>query len=150
MIVNPQAKGLSYENLQELSDDDFRLACGVKCEIFNAMLETLEAAEESKLKDGCIPHLSLPDQLLVMLLYHYDHWTQLQLSVDTGLNESAISRLIRQVGKRVIADERFHLPKRSERVQRSSETTPAAVVDASEPPTEQPKKTEKFLQRQAD
>jgi len=58
------------------------------------MVEALEAVERKKRKPGRPSRLSLPDQLLVTLQYHYDYRTQLQLGVESGLGESAICRLI--------------------------------------------------------
>lgn len=131
---------MSYENLKKLPADQFRRACGVEPETFNAMLEALQAAEDKKVKSGRPPEMSLADQLLVTLLYHYDYRTQLQLGVEAGLVESAICRLIQRVENRLLADDRFHLPKRSERVQRGLAETAAVVVDATETPIERPKK----------
>lgn len=102
------------------------------------MLEALETAEGGKRKPGRPTALSLADQLLVMLLYHYDYRTQLQLGVESGLGESAVCRLIQRLENRLLDDERFHLPKRAERVQRSAADTPAVAVDAAETPIERP------------
>jgi hypothetical protein len=129
---------MRYENLRTLPVDQFRRACGVKPETFEAMLEALEAAERRKRKPGRRPNLTLADQLLVTLLYHYDYRTQLQLGVASGLGESAVCRLIQRIEARLLADERFHLPKRSERVQRRASDTPAVAVDATETPIERP------------
>ena len=134
---------MSYENLRKLPADQFRRACGVKPETFEAMLEALQTAECQKRKSGRPPKVSLADQLQLTLLYHYDYRTQLQLGVDSGLGESAVCRLIRRVEERLLADPRFHLPKRSERVQLNRSDTPAVAVDASETPIERPKKNSK-------
>ena len=131
---------MSYENLRKLPTDQFRRACGVEPETFEAMLEALQTAEQRKRKSGRPPKVSLADQLRLTLLYHYDYRTQLQLGVDSGLGESAVCRLIHRVEERLLADERFHLPKRSQRVQLSRADTPAVAVDASETPIERPPK----------
>ena len=134
---------MSYENLSNLPKDQFRRACGVEPKTFDAMVEAVEAAERKKRKPGRPPRLSLHDQVLVTLQYHYDYRTQLQLGVESGLGESAMCRLIARVEDHLLADDRFHLPKRSELIQRSTDTTPVAAVDASETPTERPKKKQK-------
>lgn len=64
------------------------------------MLEALQAAEHRKRKSGRPPKVSLANQLLLTLLYHYDYRTQLQLGVDSGLGESAVCRLIQRVEAR--------------------------------------------------
>lgn len=134
---------MSYENLRKLPADQFRRACGVLPGTFEAMVEALEGAEQRKRKSGRPPVMSLPDQLLVTLLYHYDYRTQLQLGVESGLGESAICRLIQRVEDRLLADERFHLPKRRERVQRSAADHSVLATDAAETPIERPKKSSK-------
>ncbi len=131
---------MSYETLRNLPSDQFRRACGVKPETFEAMLDALQAAEARKRTSGRPPKLPLADPLHLTLRYHYDYRTQLQLGVDSGLGESAVCRLIQRVEERLLADARFHLPKRSERVQRSRTQTPAVAVDATETPIERPKK----------
>jgi hypothetical protein len=70
---------MSYENLRKLPADQFRRACGVKPETFEAMLETLQTAERQKRKSGRPPKVPLADQLQLTLLYHYDYRTQSQL-----------------------------------------------------------------------
>ena len=67
---------MSYENLRKLPTDQFRRACGVEPKTFDAMVEALEAAERKKRKPGRPPRLSLPEQVLVTLRYHYDYRTQ--------------------------------------------------------------------------
>ncbi len=131
---------MSYENLRNLPADQFRRTCGVEPATFEAMLEALRAAEQRKRKPGRPPKKPLEDQLLLTLLYHYDYRTQLQLGVDSGLGESAVCRLIQRVEERLLADPRFHLPKRRERVQRRRAQSPAVAVDATETPIERPKK----------
>jgi hypothetical protein len=134
---------MSYENLRKLPADQFRRACGVKPETFEAMMEAVRTAERQKRKSGRPSTVPLADQLQLTLLYHYDYRTQLQVGVDSGLGESAVCRLIRRVEDRWLADQRFHLPKRSERVQLSRSDTPAVAVDASETPIERPKKKQR-------
>lgn len=131
---------MSYENLRTLSADQFRRACGVEPQTFDAMLEALHVAEAQKQKPGRPPKIALADQLLLTLHYHYDYRTQLQLGLDSGLGESAVCRLIQRVEERLLADQRFHLPKRAERVQLRRAETPAVAVDATETPIERPQK----------
>ena len=54
----------------------------------------------------------IADQVLVMLQYHYAYTPQVRLGADHGLSEAAVSYLIRRMESRLLADERFHLPKR--------------------------------------
>jgi len=131
---------MSCENLKNLPANQFRRVCGVKPETFDAMVDALATTEQRKRKPGRPPKLSLADQVLLALKYHYDYRTQLQLGVETGLGESAVCRLIQRVEERLLADEGFHPPKRRERVPYSREEVPAVTVDATEIPIERPKK----------
>lgn len=56
--------------------------------------------------------------------------------MELGLGESAVCRVIQRIENRLPDDERFHLPKRSERVQRSTADTPTVAVDATVTPIE--------------
>jgi DNA-binding MarR family transcriptional regulator len=109
----------------------------VSPETFEQMVAALEAAEAGKTKPGRPSELSLADQVLLMLQYHYDYDTQARLGVAFGLSESAVSYLIRRVEARLLSDARFHLPARRARLVHD---TPAVAVDASETPIERPKK----------
>ena len=75
---------MTYEHLRNLPATQFRRVCGVEPRTFEAMLEALREAEQRKGKPGLPPKVALADQLLLMLLYHYDYRTQLQLGVDSG------------------------------------------------------------------
>ena len=129
---------MRYEQLQHQSRETFRRVCGVSPRVFEQMVDALALAEAHKSKPGRPSALSLADQVLVMLQYHYDYDTLARLGVEFGLSESGVSYLIRRVESRLLGDERFHLPKRSARVVHE---TPAVALDATETPIERPKKS---------
>ncbi|WP_041766223.1 hypothetical protein [[Leptolyngbya] sp. PCC 7376] len=58
----------TYEQLQHLSPEQFRRACGVKLQTFNRLVEVLAEAK-AKQKTGRPSVLSLENQLLLTLEY---------------------------------------------------------------------------------
>lgn len=131
---------MRYDQLQPLPRETFRRLCGVTPETFEQMVDALAAAEARKAKPGRPCALSLADQVRVMLEYYYAYTPQARLGVDHGLSEAAVSYLIRRVETRLLADGRFHLPHRRQRL--SGEDTPpvAVAIDATETPIERPQK----------
>jgi hypothetical protein len=60
---------MTYEQMKNLKPGDFKRACGVYPQTFEAMLQVLRDHAQKKVKPGRPPTLSLEDQLLMTLQY---------------------------------------------------------------------------------
>lgn len=58
-----------YEQVKELSAEEFKRLSGVKAETFAVMVEALRTAEHKKRKAGRPKKLNLEDQVLMTLRY---------------------------------------------------------------------------------
>jgi len=136
---------MRYETIKQLESEAFKRLTGVQPETFQAMLEVW--VEHTRLF-GRPRKLTVPDHLLVTLLYWREYRTQFHLGVDFGVSESTICRILRKVENVLIRSEKFHLPGRKalREAQQASESDTAfevmevVLVDATECPVERPKK----------
>ncbi len=127
---------MRYETVQNLSDEDFKRATGVRRATFSKMLEILQQDEGNM---GRPPKLSLADQLLMTLMYWREYRTEFHIGLTYGISEAAVSRTIRKVENKLIKSEQFHLPGKKA-LQASDDVFEIVLVDATEQPIERPKK----------
>ncbi len=127
---------MTYEAVRHLKAEDFKRLTGVKPETFEAMLEVW--VEHTRIF-GRPRKLSLPDHLMVTLLYWREYRTQFHLGVEFGVSESTICRIIRKVEDVLIASEKFHLPGKKALLGEGT-VFEAVDVDATECAVERPKK----------
>lgn len=127
---------MRYETVQNLSEEEFKRATGVQRTTFNKMLEVLQQDERGM---GRPPKLSLPDQLLMTLMYWREYRTEFHIGLTYGISESTVCRTIQKVENKLIKSEQFHLPGKKA-LQASDDLLEFVLVDATEQPIERPKK----------
>ena len=137
--VSPK-KMEKYKQIENLSQEDFRRATGVKKKTFEVMLEIVEKAEKvGTQRGGRKRKLTLPDCLLLTLEYLREYRTYFHISIDYGLSESQAQRTHKWIEKIILEDKRFHLPKKRE-WQKSDVALAVILVDATACEIERPKK----------
>jgi len=127
---------MRYETVQNLSEEEFKRATGVRRATFNKMLEVLQQDERGM---GRPAKLSLADQLLMTLMYWREYRTEFHIGLTYDISESTVCRTIQKVENKLIKSEQFHLPGKNA-LQASDDLLEIVLVDATEQPIERPKK----------
>jgi len=129
-----------YEELKQLSPQQFRRLTGVKQETFSEMINILLAVQNGRYrKAGRKSGLSIEDKLLMALEYLREYRTYFHLGRSYGLSESACYRACRWVEDALIKSGTFSLPGKKALLESDVEYE-LILVDASETPIERPKK----------
>lgn len=129
-----------YEELKQLSPQQFRRLTGVKQETFSEMITILVAVQNGRYrKAGRKGGLSIEDKLLMALEYLREYRTYFHLGRSYGLSESACYRACRWVEDALIRSGKFSLPGKKALLKSDVEYE-LILVDASETPIERPKK----------
>lgn len=129
-----------YEDLKQLSPQQFRRLTGVKRETFDEMTHLLVVAQNSRYrKAGRKSGLSIEDKLLMALEYLREYRTYFHLGRSYRLSESACYRACRWVEDTLIKSGKFSLPGKKALL-KSDVAYEVILVDASETPIERPKK----------
>ncbi len=129
-----------YEELKQLSPQQFRRLTGVKQETFSEMINILLAVQNGRYrKAGRKGWLSIEDKLLMALEYLREYRTYFHLGRSYGLSESACYRACRWVEDALIRSGKFSLPGKKALLKSDVEYE-LILVDASETPIERPKK----------
>lgn len=106
------------------------------------MLEEVKQAETTaRLKDGRGKESKLgpEDRVLLLLKYYREYPTQFSLSIELGVNETTVGRIIRKTETILMKSERFRLPGKKV-FQAAEHEIEIVIVDATESPIERPKK----------
>ena len=77
---------MNYQVLENVSDAEFKRACGVPRVTFNAMRDAWLKAQASKRKAGRPPKLCPEDQLLLALSYWREYRTYFHVGKSFGLH----------------------------------------------------------------
>ena len=88
---------MHYEELEQLSQEEFKRLCGVSRATFVEMLEVLRPQLERQGQRGGQNKLSVEDQLLVALEYWREYRSQFHIGVSWGLHETTVGRIVRKV-----------------------------------------------------
>ncbi len=129
-----------YEELKQLSPQQFRRLTGVKQETFSEMINILLAVQNGRYrKAGRKGWLSIEDKLLMALEYLREYRTYFHLGRSYGLSESACYRACRWVEDALIRSGKFSLPGKKALLKSDVEYE-LILVDSSETPIERPKK----------
>lgn len=131
---------MKLENLQNLSDQNFRRITGVKRTTFNIMVQLLTKAQEIKKARGGRPNkLSIENMLLMTLEYLREYRTYAAIAASYGLAESNTFEAIKWVENVLVKSGEFRLPGKKALLKSDAEFT-IILVDAAETPIERPKK----------
>ena len=130
---------MTYEQLKDLKPGDFKRACGVSPQTFEDMRHILRAHEQSKIKLGRPPKLSLENRLLMTLQYWREYRTYFHLGLSWGVDESVVCRTVHKIEHQLLTSKAFHLPGKK---RLGTEAIPfdVIVIDVAESPVERPQK----------
>ena len=130
---------MTYEQIKDLSAQDFKRLCGVHPQTFAKMLAALGEREKAKRKPGRPPKLSLEDQLLVALQYWREYRTYFHITLSWGICESQVCRIVQRIENALMQVKEFHLPGKK-KVRQGGTDFHVLVVDVAESPVERPQK----------
>ena len=136
---------MSYEQLKKLRPVDFKRYCGVKPHTFQKMVEVYaERLNQTRIKPGRPPKLSVEDQILLTLEYWREYRTLFHIAKSWGIAESNVSRIIRRVEDVLSQSKAFPLPGKK-KLQAANYEIEFIVVDVAETPIERPKKSKNAI-----
>jgi hypothetical protein len=135
---------MKYENVKNLSHQDFKRLSGVHLETFTEMVKVVGKSISETKKTGRPNKLCLEDQILMTLEYLKDYRTYFQIGQDFDLHETNVYRTIRKIENILIQADSFRLPGKKKLTQ-VDENLKVAVVDVSEHPIDRPKKNRKNI-----
>ncbi len=87
---------MTYEDVKNLTDGDFKRLCGVTKETFAAMCEVVIEAKQLH-RRGRKSNLSIENQVLLTVSFWREYRTLFHLGRDWQLHESNVSRLVRRI-----------------------------------------------------
>jgi hypothetical protein len=128
---------MTYEDVKNLNDGDFKRLCGVTKETFAAMCRVVVQYKELN-KRGRKSNLSIENQVLLTVSFWREYRTLFHLGKDWNLHESNVSRLVRRIEDILIKSGEFSLPGKKRLLE--SEDLKYTIVDATESLIERPKK----------
>ena len=131
----------NIDKLLEQNDAGFKRYTGLHKATFNGMLEAMQQYEAAKTKSGRPSALSLEEQILLSLTYWREYRTLYHISMDFGIHESSVIRIIRKVEDVLVDSGKFELPKKLPCRVDDDINWRVVIVDATETPIERPKKT---------
>jgi hypothetical protein len=128
---------MSYEEIKEWKDTDFKRLTGVKHETFKKMLAVLARELPSF---GRPPKLSRADQLLMTLMYWREYRTQFHIAGSYGISEATVCRTINKVEDALVRSGKFRLPGKNV-LKPIATIIEVVLVVLSEKPIARPKKS---------
>ena len=135
---------MKFENLQKLSDKQFRRITGVKRKTFDKMIEIVRKADKKKKAKGGRPNnLTIENRILMTLEYLREYRTYLHIGASYGLSESNAFANIRWIENVLIKSKEFSLPGKKALLKSDNEFE-VILIDATETPIERPKKNNDF------
>lgn len=132
---------MTYEQIRNLRDKEFKRLCGVKPQLFEKMAEVLRQKVPGARKRGGQPKLSTEDQLLIALEYWREYRTYFHMAQSWGVHESTVCRIVHRVEDQLIQSRKFSLPGKKALFSTAREGS-VIIVDVGESPIERPKKSE--------
>lgn len=139
---------MTDEEVQSLSPAEFQRLTGVRRETFEHMVAYLTPHLQQQGHRGGQNKLSVAEQLLICLSYWREYRTYFHIAQDAGIHESTVCRIDQKVEKLLAGCPEFHLPGKK-RLREAGYEVIVIVIDVTEIEIEQPKKTARLLQRQA-
>ena len=130
---------MTYEQIKNLQEKEFRRLCGVKPKLFDEMVDILRQELPKPRQRGGQTKLTVEDQLLIALEYWREYRTYFHISKSWGIHESTVCRIVHRVEDKLIKSRKFSLPGRKALASTSAEWE-VVIVDAGESPIERPKK----------
>ncbi|MEL6441397.1 MAG: transposase family protein [Cyanobacteria bacterium J06621_8] len=101
---------MTYEQIKNLSERQFKGFCGVKPQLFEEMIGILRQKVPESGKRGGQPKLSIEDQLLVAPEYWREYRTYFHIAQSWGVHESTVCRIVHRVEDQLIRSRKFSKP----------------------------------------
>ena len=136
--------------ISALQGKKFRRYTGIQRRVFDEMVECVRSSKAHKRKHpskGASSTLSIEDQVLLTVMYWREYRSQEQLAVDFDVDQSTVSRTIRESENILIKSGQFSIPGRKSLTSRDGQYE-VVIVDVTETPVERPKKTKAQIQWQ--
>ena len=133
---------MTYKQIENLNEQEFKRLCGVKPKLFQEMVEVLKPALPQPKQKGGQPKLSTEDQLLIALEYWREYRTYFHIAQSWGVHESTVCRIVHRVEDKLINSQKFSLPGKKALLKKDREWS-AVIVDVGESPIERPQKNRK-------
>ena len=133
---------MTYEQIKNLSERQFKRFCGVKPQLFEEMVSILRQKVPESGNRGGQPKLSVEDQLLIALEYWREYRTYFHIAQSWGVHESTVCRIVHRVEDQLIQSRKFSLPGKKSLFSNEREWS-VIMVDVGESPIERPKKNRK-------
>ncbi len=135
---------MTYKQIKNLKQKEFKRLCGVNPKLFDEMAEVLKQELPKPRQRGGQPKLSVEDQLLIALQYWREYRTYFHISKSWGIHESTVCRIVHRVENKLIKSRKFSLPGRKALTSPNVEWE-AIIIDAGESPIERPKKNSEIF-----
>jgi hypothetical protein len=131
-----------YEEIKDISDEDFKRLSGINRDIFKRIVAILQVFQDEKSKKGGRkPKLSMEDKVLMLMEYYREYRTYFHISKAYGLSESNTYTTIKWMELKLINCPEFHLAGKKDLLQDGKYNI--ITVDATETPIQRPKKNKK-------
>ena len=135
---------MTYEQIKNLSEKEFKRLCGVQPQLFQEMVDLLKQELPKSRKRGGQPKLSVEDQLLITLEYWREYRTYFHIAQSWGVHESTVCRIVHRVEDQLSKSRKFSLPGKKALLSSDREWS-AVIVDVGESPIERPKKNKDVI-----
>ena len=135
---------MTYEQIKNLSEKEFKRFCGVKPQLFEEMASVLKPKVPESKNRGGQPKLKVEDQLLIALEYWREYRTYFHIAQSWGVHESTVCRTVHRVEDELIKSGKFNLPGKKALNHAETEWS-AVIVDVGESPIERPKKNSNVI-----
>jgi hypothetical protein len=130
---------MTYEQIKNLKEAEFKRLCGVKPKLFNEMVDILKQELPKPRQRGGQAKLIIEDQLLIALEYWREYRTYFHIAKSWGIHESTVCRIVHRVEDKLIRSRKFSLPGKKALTSTNTQWE-VVIVDAGESPIERPKK----------
>ena len=134
---------MTYEQIKNLSEKEFKRFCGVKPQLFEEMVCVLRQKAPESGKRGGQPKLGVEDQLLIALEYWREYRTYFHIAQSWGVHESTVCRIVHRVEDELIKSGKFNLPEKKALALAQTEWS-TVIIDVGESPIERPKKKQYY------
>lgn len=135
---------MTYKQIKNLEEKEFKRLCGVKPKLFEEMVEVLQEKSLKGKPRGGQTKLSVEDQLLITLEYWREYRTYFHIAQSWRVHESTVCRTVHRVEDRLIKSKKFSLPGKKSLSNTEIEWS-AVIMDVAESPIERPKKNRKVI-----
>jgi hypothetical protein len=135
---------MTYKQIKNLEEREFKRLCGVKPKLFEEMVEVLKEKSLKGRPRGGQTKLSVEDQLLITLEYWREYRTYFHIAQSWRVHESTVCRTVHRVEDRLIKSKKFSLPGKKSLSNTEIEWS-VVIMDVAESPIERPKKNRKII-----